>query len=203
MSGTPSLAIYKYGGVNLIHGLSDGVHSFNIVATHQVEAEAVDMIFVNPVFHRLYHEAAHHGLFGGRLVAAAGAVGVSPVGILAVIIVGIGLLEIGVIDVVGMVIHHVENHADACLVEGLHHLLELADAAERIVGVGAVAALGHVIVHGIVAPVVLVVLEPRLVDRTIVVAGQDMNGIHAQFFQVANSLRLGQRQELSLVDQSR
>ena len=121
------------------------------------------MVFVNPVFHRLYHKTAHHGLFGCRLVATAGAVAVSPVGILAVIIIRIGLLEIRVLYVVGMVIYHVENHANAGLVESLHHLLEFAYAARGVIGIGAIGAFGHIIVHRVVAPVVSIVLQTCLI----------------------------------------
>ena len=67
------------------------------------------------------------------------------------------------VDVVGMVIDHVEDDADACLVEGLNHLFELADAGVRTVGIRRIAALWHVVVDGVVAPVVFVVSETRLV----------------------------------------
>ena len=79
-------------------------------------------------------------------------------------IVGIGALEIGVVDVVGMVIHHVEDNGNAFLVEGLHHLLELLDADNRIVGVGAITAFRHIVVHRVVTPVILVVSETGLIN---------------------------------------
>ena len=102
-------------------------------------------------------------------------------------------------DVVGVIVDHVEDDADACLVEGLHHLLELTDASRRGVGVGGVAALRHVVVHGVVAPVVLVVGKARLVHRAVVVAGQDVDGIHAKTPEVVDGPRLSEGKELARV----
>ena len=106
-------------------------------------------------------------------------------------------MEVGVLDVVGVVVDHVEDDADADAVEGLHHLLELADTAKRIRGVGTVRALGDIIVHGIVAPVVLRLVQTRLVDGAEVVARQDMDGVDTQLLQVVDGPRLRQRQELT------
>ena len=69
-------AIYKNGGIDAVDGFADLVHRPDVVTTHQVEAETVDVVFADPVFHRLDHELPHHGLIGGRLVATAGAVGI-------------------------------------------------------------------------------------------------------------------------------
>ena len=101
------------------------------------------------------------------------------------------------LDVVGMVIHHVENHPDARLVEALHHLFEFTDTRFRLVGIGGVAALGNVVVHGVVAPVVLPFVETRLIDRAEVVAGQDVDGIHAELFQMVDGPGLCEREELA------
>ena len=103
------------------------------------------------------------------------------------------------LDVVGVVIHHVEDDADAGIVKRLHHLLEFADAHFRGIRIGGVASLGHVVVHRVVAPVVLVVAEARLIHRAVVVAREDMDGIDAQFLEVADGPGLGEGEELSLI----
>ena len=202
---TPALAIDEDGGVDVVNHLANLVHGFDIVNAHQVEAETIDMVFVDPVFHRLQHEATHHGLLRGSLVATAGAVAIARRrtvgngGCLAVVVVGIGALEVGVVNVVGVIVNHVENDTDPSLVEGLDHLLELTDAYVRTIGVRRIATLGHVVVDWVVAPVVFVVSETRLVHRTIVVRGQDMDGVNSQRLQVVDSPRFGQRQELTRV----
>ena len=114
------------------------------------------MILVDPVFHRLYHKAAHHGLFGSSLITAAGAVGVDPLILvlyltvnrpkfratrmstlfcLSEIIVGKSALEITPFDVEGVVIDYIKDDTDARLMKSHHHLLELTDAAERVFGI--------------------------------------------------------------------
>ena len=169
------------------------------MTAHQVEAETVDTELLYPILDRLQHEATHHGLLRGSLVATPRTVGILSVGRLAIVIVGIGSLEIGVLDVVGMVIHHVEDDGNASLVQGLHHLLELLDTDNGVIGVSGVASLRHVIVHGVVTPVVLVVAQTGLVHRTVVVAGQDMHGIDTQRLQVIEGPRLREHQELARI----
>ena len=157
------------------------------------------MILFDPIFHTLDHKLAHGFALAGRLVAAATAVAVGAVGVLAVEVVGTCALEVAAVDIPGVVIHHVEDDLDACLVQRLHHLLKLADARFGFVGIGRVAALGHVIVHGIIAPVVLWLIEAGLIDRRIVKRRQDVHCIHAQGLQVVDGARLGQGQEFALV----
>ena len=176
---TPTFAIDKDGGIDGIDGLADFVHCLDIMTTHQVEAEAVDMVFVDPMLHRLNHELPHHRLVGSSLVATAGAVGIFTIH-LSIIIVGVGALEVGVVDVVGMVVDHIEDDGDASLVKSLHHLLELTNTARGIIWIGRIATLWHVVVHRIIAPVVLWGIKAGLIHRAIIIAGQDMNGIHTQ-----------------------
>ena len=135
------------------------------------------MIFVNPVFHTLYHKLAHHRLLAGSLVAAARAIGVVTIGSLTIIVVGIGTLEVAVLYVVGMIVDDIEDNTDADFVQGLHHLFEFANARGRIVGVGGIAALRHVIVDRVIPPIVLWLVEARLIHGTVVVGRQDMDGV--------------------------
>ena len=62
LSGAPALTIDIDGGVDLVDLVADGVHRLDVVHAHEVEAEAVDVVFVYPVFHAGEHEVAHDGL---------------------------------------------------------------------------------------------------------------------------------------------
>ena len=169
LSCTPSLTIYKYGRIDFINRLADGVHRFDVMDTHQVETETVDMIFVDPIFHRLQHKLAHHRLVGSCLVATAGAVGVSPIFCLPIIIVRIGFLEIRVVNVIGVIIHHVEDDTDACLMQRLYHLFEFHDSTSGIVWVGGIRTIRYVVVYRIISPVVFVVGKVLLINRAEIV----------------------------------
>ncbi len=83
--------------------------------------------------------------------------------------------------------------------QGLHHQLKLLDSRCWVVGIGRVAALRHVVVHGVVAPVVLWLLQACLVHRTVVVTRQNVYGRYAELLQVVYGPRLGQRQKLALM----
>ena len=103
------------------------------------------------------------------------------------------------LDVVGVVIDHVEDDADAGFVECLHHLLELIDAHLRLVGIGRIAAFGHIVVHWVVAPVILRLVKTRFVNRSIIVGRQDMHRIDSQVLQMLDGLGLSECQELAFM----
>ena len=172
----PPLSINEYGRIYLVHRLAYLVHRLDVVDSHQVKTKTVYVILVYPVLHRLYHEAAHHGALRGGLIAATGTVGVGNLlpfpdggcarlpsyweglGVGSIVIVWISLLEVGVLDVVGVIIYHIKDDTYACLVECLHHLLELSYATCGVVGIGTIRPVWHVIVHGVVAPVIFVLV---------------------------------------------
>ena len=58
-SCTPSFTIDINRRIYLVNSSSDELHRLNIVHSHQVETESVDMIFIHPVKHTFYHIVAH------------------------------------------------------------------------------------------------------------------------------------------------
>ena len=88
-----------------------------------------------------------------------------------------------------MVVNNVHNYSDTCRVESLNHLLELSDSHLAIVRIGRIAALGNVIVLGIVAPVELRV-GICLVYGRIIVHGKKMNVSDSKLNEVVNADRL-------------
>ena len=83
--------------------------------------------------------------------------------------------------------------------ERLYHLLELADAHLWLVRICRIAALRYIVVHWVVAPVVLVVGKTGLIHRAVIITGQDMDGIHTEFFQVADGPWFREGQKLAWV----
>ena len=49
---------------------ADDVHGFDVMDCHQVETEAVDVIFLNPPFEGLDHVFAVHRLLGSGFISA-------------------------------------------------------------------------------------------------------------------------------------
>ena len=68
---TPSLTINIDARIDAVYHLTDSLHGFDIMNTHQVETETIDMIFVYPIFHALLHILTHERLFRSSLVATA------------------------------------------------------------------------------------------------------------------------------------
>ena len=106
------------------------------------------------------------------------------------------------LNIVGMIIHHVKDNADACLMQGSHHLLEFPDADIGLVRVGRIATLWYVIVHRIITPVILVVSKTRLIHTAVVIGRQNVNGIDSERLQVLYCPRFGKCEELARMSSS-
>ena len=65
-------------------------------------------------------------------------------------------LEIALGRIESVIVHHIQHYADACLMQGLHHLLELTDTHIRFIRVGSVRAVGHIVILRVIPPVVFV-----------------------------------------------
>ena len=183
----PALAVDQRVRIDRVQGAFDRLHGLEIVQRHQVEAEAVDLVFLRPVADRIDHVLAEHRALRGRLVAAAAAVRGAAVVCEAVVIIGDDAVEIG-IETEGVVVHHVHHHADPGLVQALHHLLELVHAHRAVIGIGGVAAFGDVVVLRIVAPVELR-LVGALVHGGVVVDRLEMDVRDSEILQIIHADR--------------
>ena len=129
------------------------VHGIRVLQRHQIKPESVDMVFLRPEHHRIYNVLAHHGPLAGKVAAAAGAVGEFALGGAPVPVAGDGAFQPG-IRKIGVVVHHVHHHAQTGFVQRLHHGPALPHPHRAVEGVGGVAALRHVVIQRVVAPVV-------------------------------------------------
>ena len=167
-----------------MQGGADLVHSGQIVDAHQVEAEAIDVVFIDPVLQGFTDVLTHHGPLTGDLVAAAAGVAVGTILIEAVEIVRDEQLEVTVVGPSGMVVDYVHDHADAGPVQGLYHLLELPDAPGAVRRVGGVTSLRYVVIMGVVTPVVLRGIREGLVHAHVIETGKQMDVGDAEFDEV-------------------
>ena len=162
------------------------VHGVHVIEAHEVEAEAVDVIFLRPVEHRVDEVFPGHGPLTGKLVAAAAAVGEAAVRVLPEEIIRHRAVQ-RVLAAVHMIVHHVHDDADARRVEGGYHLLALPHPDFAFRGVGGVAALGDVVVGGVVAPVVLPGERAALVHTAEVEDGHQLHIAHSQPLEVVEA----------------
>ena len=143
------------------------------------------MVFLGPEPYRIADIAAHHIPLGGHVVAAAGAVRPAAVLVHPVIIRGGYVVEEGILRVIGVVVYHVHDDADARLMHSLYHLLALAYPHAAVIRVGGVGALGYVIVLRVIAPVVLRILGIALVDGGKVIEGIYLYVIHPELLKIS------------------
>jgi len=158
----------------------------------QVEAEPVDVVVVHPVAETVEDHLADDRMVAVERVSAAAVVLVVPAAIEHVVDPVLQPLEAQrrpFFVALGRVVEdHVEDHLDARPVQGLHHLLELADLVPGPVA-GGVAPVRGEQRHRIVAPVVG---PPRPVAEAVedgeLVHGHELHRRYAQRLEMGNLL---------------
>ena len=183
----PALSISDDAWINLVQRLTQLVHRLDIMDRHQIKPETIQMIFLGPITHRLDDVFPHHRMIAGGLISASRAVAKASIGPHPVKIARNGPLESALLGREGMIVNHVKDHPDARLMQGLYHLLKLLDPYFWIVRISGIRTLRHIIVFGIISPVILVLVERCLVNGREVERGQDMHMRDAQFLKMINT----------------
>ncbi len=158
----------------------------------QVESEAIDVHFLNPVAEAVQGHFQHLGLREVERVAGTGEVDVPApvVGQQPVVAGVVGALPAQrwteVIALAGVVVDDVEDDLDAGRVQFAHHPAKLADLHQRV-GTAGVPRLRRKEVEGAVPPIVGQVLfsQERVVDKG--VDGQQLDGGDAETGQVLDA----------------
>ena len=85
----------------------------------------------------------------------------------------------------GVVINHVEDYLDACLVEGTDHGLEFGDHLAWLFGIGVVMVRGEK-AEGVIAPVVAQAQVAQPIVLQELVDGHELDGGDAELLEVVN-----------------
>ena len=170
-------------GMNGCHHFPDGL---NIDQAHQIKAEAVNVVFIRPVFHTVNDILAYHAPLGSGVIAAAGSVGKDIVCFPAEISAGqhIEAESFGVVD---MVIYHVHDNTQSGVMEGFHHLFHFFHTDFSMEGVCCIASFGNVEVGRIIAPVILLSDAAAFIHTAIVIDRQKMHMGDTQLPDVGNT----------------
>ena len=152
----------------------------------EVEAEAVDVVFGDPVAQAVQHPLHDFGVGEVEGVAAAGVVDIVAVVVKPVVVavVDAALAEEGAVDVLfgAVVVDDVEDDFDAGAVQGFDEVFEVVGAA--------VARVRHVVGEDVVAPVVAQAAPLQVDFVEVLTDGQEFDGGDAERFQVFNARRV-------------
>ena len=201
-SCTPSFTIYINRRINLIDSRTNLIHRLDIMHAHQVETETINVIFIHPIFHALYHKLAHQWSFRCSLIATTRTIRILTISCLAIIIVWISTLEIAAVDVESMIIDSIKNHTDACLMKCLHHLLEFLDTDCRIIRICSITAFWYIIILRIIAPVKLWFVQFCFINRSKIKTRLEVYCIDTQLLKIFNSFRFGKSKILTFIFQT-
>ena len=155
---------------------SEAIHlpQFPRQRAREIETEAIDMHFLNPVAEGIHDELEHtrvgdiQGISAAREIDVARSVGIESV-VAGIVDAAHGEDGAGVVALGGVVIDDIENHFDPCRVEHPHHFLEFIHG---ILGAGgAKTRIGRKVAERVVAPVV----HEAAIDDMLLV-GMEMNG---------------------------
>src|SRR5690349_18779572 len=112
------------------------------------------MICLHPILDRIAYKFLHHWPLGSKLVSDAGAIGVVAMLVGTIVVVWHNFIKVRVANLVGVIVYHIHNHADARSMQALYHLLELSDACRSLWRAG-ISAFRYVVIARVVAPVIL------------------------------------------------
>ena len=157
---------------------ADGVHCVHIFQRHQIKSETVNVVGRGPVQHRFHDVFAHHRTLAGQVAAAAGTVRRHAVGPAAVPVAGHGALQVA-LAVVGVVVDNIHHDAQPCAVQRGHHGAALPHTHLAVECVSGKAALGHVVVERVIAPVVAAVWA-GLIHGGVVIDGLQLHMADAE-----------------------
>ena len=115
--GRPAFTIDANCRVYSVHRLADFVHCLDVMHSHQVKAETIDMIFLHPVEDGFYHKLTHHRALACRLIAASRTIRQAAVFFLTVKIAGNGTFKVALCRIESMVVDYIHNHTDTSFVK--------------------------------------------------------------------------------------
>ena len=98
-------------------------HGLAIKNAHQVKAEAIKSVELNPLFDRLFDIVANHSSLARYIVATEGSVGSLAVLVIAIKVAWDNLLKSKIVREVNVVIDDVHDEAEIGLMVGINHLL--------------------------------------------------------------------------------
>ena len=183
----PTFSIDHHIRVNRVKTLADDVHCLDIVDSHQVKAESVDMIFLHPPLERLDHIFAEHFLLRSCLISAARTVEEASIFTHTVEISRHCAFETGLGCIRSVIVNHIENHAEAGLMKSLDHLLEFLDTGNRIVWVCRIRTLDSIVVVWIISPVILIVLKTCLIHSDEVCRREKLDISHSDLLEMVDT----------------
>ena len=183
-AGGPGFPVYEDVRLRLFQAFYQRENGFLVYQTHQIEAEAVHFIFVDPVQQTINDKLAAHRGFRFELIAAAGTVPVRSVLFDAVIIIFRQSVKIKCLapGLRRMVINHVHDNLDPLFMQGVDHRLGFSHPFSAI-ETGGVPAFWRIKIDRHIAPVVfrgtLVILK--------ILKRHEMDGVHAQLGKVIDT----------------
>ena len=135
--------------------LTQLLHGGLRMEAHEVEAEAIHFVLLDPEQCRVNQEFLHHRELCRGIVAAGIPQHVTGTIVQAVVVTRDDLVQHGLLvlaGVAGVIVDHVHHGPETRIVEALHHAAELEDTL-RPVRIGRVAAFRCVVMEGVVTPV--------------------------------------------------
>ena len=152
----PTFSIDTNSRIDFVDSLSNLVHCFNIMHPHQVKAEAVNMIFFYPIKNGLYHELTHHRPFTCCFIATPWTICQCAILFLTVKIAGNGTFKITFKCIKSVIVNHIHYHAYSSSMQRLYHLFELFHANSRLIRIGWIRTIRHIIIYRIISPVIVI-----------------------------------------------
>ena len=134
--------------------MTNGIHRFHVMNSHQVEAEAIYIELLYPVEQRVNHKLAEHLVLTGCLAPHSSSILERAVRIHPIVIIRYRSLESRIIGRVDVIINNIQCHRNSRIMVGLNHCFQIANRLRWVSRIAGKARLRSMIVLWVIAPVV-------------------------------------------------
>ena len=169
-SHVPTFSVKKNARIQSIHRLPNSIHCRHIVNAHQIKAETIDLVLFDPVREGINHVLAVHFMLTSRFIPDTCPILEATIWLHPVIIIGYCILERTMLGRIDMIVDHIHDHRNSCLMISSDHGFELFHGLFRIGWIRRKASFWCRIILNVVAPIVghlafFVVLFKAIRDR--------------------------------------
>ena len=153
-SHIPTFSVKKNPRIKSVHCLPNSIHRPYIMNAHQIKAEAIDLVLFDPMREGIYHVLAVHFMLTSRFITDTCPILEAAIWLHPVIIIRYCILERTMLGRVDMIVDHIHDHRNSCLMISPDHGFELFHGLFRIGWIRWKASFWCRIILNVVAPII-------------------------------------------------
>ena len=139
--------------IKVIKTWTNLIHSSNVVNSHKVKTETVNVVLACPIENWVDHILSVHKFIGCSFVTAARTVWINAWTCFSVIVVRNCICKTWTLCYICMVVNNIHYNGNTSVMKCLNHLLKFSDSNITVIWVRRIWTLGNIVVYRVITPV--------------------------------------------------